>query len=128
MPLFQRGNFTLHSGGIRAWKIECDALTAEDWAAAATMVAERIRFRQAIPVLRGGGPFAKALAPYATGAVKDPWLIVDDVLTTGQSMEWARARAFPRAVVEQERSNTVGVVLFARGACPDWVQPVFQFS
>jgi orotate phosphoribosyltransferase len=45
-------------------------------------------------------------------------LIVDDVLTTGKSMEEMR----------KKHSNvlTIGVVLFARGKCPKWVEPIFN--
>ena len=46
-------------------------------------------------------------------------LIVDDVLTTGASMEHERARCSGR---------TIGVVLFARGPCPEWIHPVFRMD
>lgn len=45
------------------------------------------------------------------------WVIVDDVLTTGESMEEMRLHY---------SSRTIGVVLFARGKCPDWVTPIFS--
>ncbi|KKL20362.1 hypothetical protein LCGC14_2456230, partial [marine sediment metagenome] len=45
-------------------------------------------------------------------------LIVDDVLTTGASMEKQRAG----------RTNTIGAVIFARGDCPAWVKPLFAME
>ena len=35
MTLLQEGNFTLASGKTSEFKIECDALTQEDWSTAA---------------------------------------------------------------------------------------------
>jgi hypothetical protein len=50
-----------------------------------------------------------------------PHLIVDDVLTTGASMEAARAKLWPGSL-------PLGVVIFARGPCPDWVWPIFRLD
>jgi hypothetical protein len=44
-----------------------------------------------------------------------------DVLTTGRGMEEARATlGWPNV-----RYPVVGVVVYARGPCPDWVKPLF---
>ena len=62
----------------------------------------------------GGTRLADALGPYKTDEGVD--LIVDDVLSTGASMEEARKQFL----------DPIGVVIFARGQCPDWVYPVFE--
>lgn len=116
--LFTQANFTSHSGLALRWKIDADALTAEDWAAIASFVGPRLRFRAVHGVPRGGLSFADALRPYASedGGL----LIVDDVLTTGGSMEEARARF---------EGEVTGVVLFSRAAaCPEWIVPVFELN
>lgn len=63
---------------------------------------------------RGGLRLAEALKLYVTeGAL----LIVDDVLTTGASMEEFR-----------NGREALGAVIFARGHCPSWVVPLFQMD
>jgi orotate phosphoribosyltransferase len=115
--LFAMGNFVLHSGARSRWKIDCDMLGDEDWATLAMMITERIPrpFGSVIGIPRGGLTLAQALKPYAT---EGPTLIVDDVLTTGNSMELLR-RQIP---------NAMGAVVFARGPCPSWVVPLFQMG
>lgn len=113
--LFTLGNRRLHSGELTDWKIECDALTDQDYDALARMLAQRLPAFGAVEgVPRGGLRLMEALAPYAN---KDsyPLLIVDDVLTTGGSLETHR-----------DGRPAIGAVLFARGACPPWVTPLFQ--
>ena len=39
--LFQLGDFTSHAGLPLKWKIECDALTYQDWDCLAQMMIER---------------------------------------------------------------------------------------
>lgn len=114
MTLFQRGEFRLHSGGMSPWKIECDALTDEDLSVLAERASKLLKFGDVIGVPRGGTRFAQFLRAYAQpngGA-----LIVDDVLTTGKSMEEMRLK-YPDAA---------GMVIFARALCPHWVTPLFR--
>lgn len=114
MNLFRHSEFKAHSGEILRWKINCDALVPADWRCLARIVTEIVGpFGAVEGVPRGGLWLATALWPWIT---KGPLLIVDDVLTTGASMEEQRA----------DRSNTIGAVIFARGPCPSWVTPVFQ--
>jgi len=50
-------------------------------------------------------------------------LIVDDVLTTGRTIEEARYSTWAE---NPKNGDVFGVVIFARGKCPDWVYPIFQ--
>lgn len=118
--LFNSGTFRLHSGGESSFKIDCDALTDEDLAALALQVARRWRFRSVYGVPRGGTRFAEALKPYALPCVELPRLIVDDVFTTGQSMNAARNSPW------STRNDDIGVVIFARQPTPDWIYSIFQ--
>lgn len=112
-PLFNLGEVKLHSGGTSDWKINCDALTDAAWECIAYLISTKHKFGRVIGIPKGGLKLAKALTKYlADGA---PTMIVDDVLTTGNSFEEIR-----------ESKESFGVVLFARGNCPNWVYPVFQ--
>lgn len=123
MSLLQRGSFTLHSGQQSWFKIDCDALSDEDIEVVAAIIAEwwpqQFHFVQGIP--RGGLRLMRALGKYcATVPLGDDplTLIVDDVLTTGGSMEAARKEIRGR--------SPQGVVIFARIKPPHWIRPVFQ--
>lgn len=86
MTLFQLGNFISHAGNELEWKIECDALTDEDWDCLAKMISQRTRFGSVYGIPRGGIKLAKALEKYITP--NHPLrLVVDDVYTTGKSMK-----------------------------------------
>jgi orotate phosphoribosyltransferase len=115
MNLFQKKEITLHSGGKSFFKIECDALTDDDIETLAYIISRKYTFYDVVGIPRGGIRIANALQKYASNG---PLLIVDDVLTTGKSMEEMR----------KKHSNvlTIGVVLFARGKCPKWVEPIFN--
>lgn len=127
-PLFVHmpKGFMMHSGGVSHYKIECDALTDEDIECLAWIIAQKTKrfaknekgsgIKDVHGVPRGGVRLQKALEKY-----KDDHgiqLIVDDVLTTGTSMEEARKKL--------GWTDAVGVVVFARGKCPDWIKPMFE--
>ena len=108
MALFQQGSFTLHSGEASNFKIECDALTLEDWETLARMIAERCQFRSVVGVPRGGIALAKALQGYVDLQARND-LVVDDVWTTGGSMKPYLSFGGP----------VVGYVVFARKPITD---------
>lgn len=122
MNLFQCGDFKLSSGATSRWKVDCDALTQADLRTLAYMGFQLLlpkRFGLVVGVPKGGLLFAEALREYSCHGA--PALIVDDVLTTGGSME--------RAQKERQRGEhqpVMGLVIFARGPCPDWIRPIFQ--
>jgi orotate phosphoribosyltransferase len=130
MGLFRLGDFTLRSGVKSRWKIECDALTPADWEALALMASEVLPpFGAVVGVPRGGVPFAEALSRHALrrGGCRefvpgcDTLLVAEDVVTTGLSME-RFLRSYEGKV---DYADWIGVCVFARGPCPDWVTPLF---
>lgn len=113
--LFSAGDFTLHSGLPSAWKIDCDALTDSDISTIARMLCDLLPpFGSVEGVPRGGLRLASALADHRS---KGPLLIVDDVLTTGGSMERHR-----------NGRDAIGAVIFARGKCAPWIIPLFSIT
>lgn len=115
-PLFVNQVFTGHAGGRLNWKVECDALAKSDWAALAAIIGPKLDFGEVEGVPRGGLAFAEALEPYSMPG--SHILIVDDVLTTGKSMEDQR----------RGREPVRGLVLFARGPLPRWVRAVWSLG
>lgn len=120
--LFQIGDFTLASGQKSSWKIECDALTKDDWAALALMLVERLPepFSLVLGVPRGGLPFADALRHYT--ANEGYVLVVDDVWTTGRSMQ----RYIDADVQRVETHRIKRAVAFARSPTPPGVVALFR--
>lgn len=120
--LFQKKDLTLSSGRQSDFKIECDALTDEDWECLAYLISKKIKFSTVIGVPSGGKKLEQKLIKYQTvdKSDKQVTLIVDDVLTTGNSMNEIKKLI--------KTKDIKGVVVFARGKCPEWVQPLFSFS
>ena len=121
--LFKSGDFKSHSGLDLSWKIECDALSDSEWFTIKKMIIEYTPpFREAVGVPEGGIKLGSLLNEHATGNEEYPVCIVDDVLTTGESMEY---------FLEQYSRNrrpcvAIGGVVFARVQTPSWVQAMFQ--
>lgn len=114
--LFQSGFIRLHSGGHSSFKIDCDALTDGDLNTLAKLIAREFNFSKVVGIPTGGNRLAYALQKWIK---KDgPLLIVDDVLTTGNSMEDEKEK-YPHL-------HVIGVVIFARGSCPSWIHPMFE--
>ena len=122
MNLFQSVDFKSHAGLDLSWKIEMDALEDEEWVTISQMILELSEpFREAIGIPRGGTRLGKLLNQHGTGEKDNPILIVDDVLTTGGSMEdFKRMREF------RNPTKYIGWVVFARGYPPSWCKALFQ--
>ena len=84
--LFEVGDFTSHAGNKLAWKIECDAIRPEWWDGLARMIMDYQTepFSKVVGIPRGGMALAHAMKKYVTPG-DHPWLVVDDVYTTGTS-------------------------------------------
>ena len=121
--LFQSIDFKSHSGLSLNWKIECEALSDDEWNTISNMIMKSSPpFSKALGIPKGGVRLAALLNEHATGNEKDPVCIVDDVLTTGESMEY---------FLEQYSRNrrpcvAIGWVVFARVSTPSWVRALFQ--
>lgn len=115
MNLFVTKSFIGAAGLELQWKVECDALTDEDWAWAAARISERVKFGPVEGVPTGGLKLAAALERYSTPG--RGLLIVDDVLTTGISMEMHRAGR-----------DATGYVLFARGRPARWIRALWTLD
>ena len=118
MNLFQKEDIKLRSGQQSDFKIECDALTDEDIKTLAYLISKKKEFAYVVGVPTGGLRLATALQRYCDPKHTNKILLVDDVLTTGGAMEEEKKK--------YEASLIEGVVIFARGKCPDWITPVFQ--
>lgn len=115
MTLFETKKWTMHSGAISFFKIECDVLTDEDIDTIALIISQKFTFSAVFGVPSGGTRLATALVKYLspTGCK----LIVDDVLTTGRSMEEAKTNL--------DWPDAVGIVVFSRTQCPGWISALF---
>ena len=122
--LFNWGKFKSHSGKELDFKIDCDALSDADLDCLAELIARRFigfTFKTAIGISTGGLKLANKLKPFETNR-SPTLLIIDDVLTTGESMNQMKAKW----IHKYNQTDIEGVVIFARGECPDWVTPIFQ--
>lgn len=116
MNLFRSGDFTLHSGGMSTWKIDCDALSDKDWDTLAIMAVEILPpFGRVIGIPKGGLKFADALRAHCT--LGDPTLIADDVVTTGRSMRDMRFDIQEKDAYQRE---IYGIAVFSRGDPTYW--------
>ena len=119
--LFVEEDFKSHAGLDLHWKIEMDALDEAEWKCIARMIMEYQTepFQAAIGIPRGGLKLSVYLNDYSTQNNNDPYLIVDDVLTTGGSMEEFKKDYF-------DKKKVFGWVVFSRLKPPDWVRTLFQ--
>lgn len=124
MNLFNSGEFTLNSGRKAFYKIDCDALTDKDIDCLARLVKDNLPlFAWVEGVPTGGLRLAEALKPLAEPNLPHVTvgLIVDDVLTTGNSMEKQR-----------DGRAAMGVVIFNRmhndHITPGWIKSIWRIG
>jgi adenine/guanine phosphoribosyltransferase-like PRPP-binding protein len=121
--MFEWKDFISHSGKSFQWKIECDDLTDGDIECIANIINGQLSFKKVYGIPRGGLRLAAALQKYCDPDAREI-LIVDDVLTTGKSMEKMRETMRKAG----ESSPIYGVVIFSRGGSLPWVFPIFNTS
>lgn len=112
------GNFISHSGLTLSWKFDADALSDVDIESIARVAVSTgivQRFSNVWGVPSGGIRLANAFAPWATEGDFGT-LIVDDVLTTGASMEGAK----------QRWGAEQGFVILARTNPQAWIKTMFR--
>ena len=117
MNLFVKEDFISHAGNPLTWKIECDALSDDDWACIAHMIVEREMrpFSKVIGIPRGGKKLEEALQPYVSFGIY-PVLVVDDVWTTGTSFaEFIEIQTIKQ---ELDECGWFGWAVFARNFIP----------
>ncbi len=125
--LFRQIDFISHSGYNLKWKIECDSLSDEDLETLATVIETKIEneyprylIKDIIGIPSGGLRIAKYLKKkIKISKFGTLIIIVDDVLTTGKSMEEYKK-------LYGKYDHCLGFVLFARGTPNEWIKPVFQ--
>lgn len=129
MSLFIQKDFKGNSGKELDFKIECDALSDESIETIAYLINKnckegKIKFSEVSGVPRGGIRIENALNKYIDPD-GDYLLIVDDVLTTGGSMERHKEKI-------KTDKKVLGFVIFDRGELNvptrSWVQPVFTME
>lgn len=121
MSLFNLKLSTLHSGDKSKWLIDCNALTELDLQALALLGRKLVGpFGAVYGIPEGGLRFAKALLPLASPH-HNTMLIVDDVSTTGKSLEEAQ-RLFA------QMRPIVGLVIFNRGKVPTWARAIWTLN
>jgi hypothetical protein len=115
----------LHSGEYSQFRIDCDDLAGSDWDVLAKLVDESgITFCEVYSVPTGGDHFANALKQYIDKD-SDTVLVVDDVYTTGSSMEAMKREV---TLVGTSAKIAQGIVVFARRQTPEWIFPIFDAS
>ena len=123
--LFVKERFIMHAGGISDFKIECDALTKEDYKTLAFLVSRKIDYKKVYGIPRGGIPFEQELKKYENKN-SNVILIADDVLTTGTSMIDFKKDLLAKEDIKEE--DIKGIVIFNRGNTLSWVETIFSLN
>jgi hypoxanthine-guanine phosphoribosyltransferase len=124
--MFKWQPFKSHAGKPLSWKIECDDLTQEDIDCLADIISMTHSYRNVEHPPTKSANLINLVSKLALRTSPDgdyDYLIIDDVLTTGKSME-----DIYRHLYTNHYKKTKGVVIFARSECPDWITPIFQLN
>jgi hypothetical protein len=127
--LFTPGPFESRSGKIlEDGKIDCDALSTVEMEWCADYIARRVKFSGVMSVSTGGDRLEEFLRPHRL--ISGPTLIVDDVLTTGESMEKTKRDFLNEGSFGLLPGGTeiIGYVIFARGPLPPWIKAIFYME
>ncbi len=124
MTLFENGEFKSHSGKTLPFKIDCDYLNNDDIDCIAKYISSKCTFGMVIGIPYGGDRLTDALEQYVKPNAPFNVLIVDDVLTTGASMEYEKASMLEHV----HNDDIIGWVIFARTEPEPWVNYMFKTS
>lgn len=121
--IFKNGNFVLSSGKESNFKIDCDDLSDDDIEFFARLISQNIKFKEVYGIPTGGTRLADALLKYCIFDYNAAYLIVDDVMTTGNSFEKAKETL-------SKYPKIIGVCIFCRDKYtkPDWVRSIFDVA
>lgn len=121
--LFRWGEFTSHSGVKLPFKIDCDVLSDADIIGIANYIRSKARWTVTYSISSGGDRLAEELLKRESLSRKV--IIVDDVLTTGASMEKQKAQLLKEPHNGIKEKDVIGWVIFARSKPPNWINAVF---
>jgi hypothetical protein len=129
VDFLKHGEFRSHSGITLRFKIECDALSDATWECFAKEIARATKsmggIKEVHGIPSGGTKLANALGGYATEGGRIV-AVVDDVLTTGRSMEEKKKKLIEDGV---EPGDIYGFVLVRRSQdWTNWIYPFFYVS
>lgn len=136
MSIFKSQTITKSDGTKLDWVIDCDDFTDTELGIFAKLIISKYpdfflvthpnsHYGSCVPRL------AKAIADIKIGTPLDQAkyiLIVDDVLTSGKSMEDLAIGYREKRTWDPRFQNIVGAVIFARGPCPAWITPLFSMQ
>lgn len=101
------------------FRIDEEEISDKDLEYVAWLYSRTQKYGLVLSIPTGGDRFAKFLRAYSDVVNSSTVLIVDDVLTTGTSMNELKN-------MMDRKLDIRGVVLFSRGETPDWITPIFQ--
>jgi len=123
--LFREGKFKSHSGLELDYKIECDGLSEFDLSTLASIISDNLTYGKIIGIPTGGERLANILRKFNHPMLEEnpnTILLVDDVMTTGASMEEYKD-------IFSSSYEVKGVVIFDRSEDGlDWVTPIFKVN
>lgn len=127
--LIHLGEHVLHSGLKSNFKLIADQFIEDNLEELVYLIKEVVGpFRSVEGIPAGGTRLAEALIPHTVSSgmgvpFRNLHLIIDDVMTTGGSME--RARQQHRGQGPAGRPGIIGVVVFTRISPPPWIRAIF---
>lgn len=128
IKMFKFKNFKSHTGKLLSWKIECNDLSKDDIKCITNVIIHRISYQHVLCPPTKSKQLRRLIALLKHHATKEgryAYLIIDDVLTTGKSMEQEYQFLQNHGI---EKRLITGIVIFARNECPHWITPIFQLN